>query len=75
VTDVDHNPYFLYTLDCEESDFHALRQQQHFLFDFQLFPSFITQHLDNCATQKFICRLDIDHTGDALLKLLELNQF
>ena len=34
LTDPDQNTYFLYTLDCSESDFLVLRSEQHFLFDF-----------------------------------------
>jgi hypothetical protein len=48
LTDPDNNPYFLYSLDCSESDFHVLRSEQQFLFDFQMFPSYILQHLEQC---------------------------
>ena len=44
----EQNPYFLYSLDCSETDFHVLKSEQSFLFDFQMFPSYIIQHLENC---------------------------
>lgn len=27
LTDAEHNPFFLYTLDCSEADFHLLRTE------------------------------------------------
>jgi hypothetical protein len=52
LTDPEQNSFFLYTLDCSETDFHVLRSEQHLLFDFQLFPSYITQHLDSCTSSQ-----------------------
>ena len=44
----DSNPFFYYYLNCSESDFHVVKQEQQFLFDFQKFPGYIIQHLESC---------------------------
>ena len=45
----DINSYFLYYLNCSETDFVVLKQEQQFLFDFQKFPNYIIQHLESCV--------------------------
>lgn len=42
----EQNPYFLYSLDCLETDFHQIKVKQHFNFDFQHFPYYITKLLE-----------------------------
>jgi hypothetical protein len=83
------NPYFLYTLDCSETDFHVLRSEQHFLFDFQMFPSYIIQHLESCMSsstqqqeqasqyggKRFLCSLQLGISNEGVLSLVEQNQY
>ena len=81
LTDPENNPFFLYTLDCSESDFHVLRAEQQFLFDFQMFPSYIMQHIDSCLSvsehpaKRFICSLSIGLSNEAVFNLVEQNQY
>lgn len=46
----EQNPYFLYTLDCLESDFHMIKTGQQFHFDFQTFPHYIAEQLEKCIS-------------------------
>lgn len=81
LTDPDQNAYFLYTLDCSESDFHVLRSEQQFLFDFQMFPSYIMQHLESCmassesVSKRFVCSLQVGISNEAVFSLVEQNQY
>ena len=49
LTDPEQNTFFLYSLDCSETDFHVLKSEQNLHFDFQVFPSYIIQHLESCT--------------------------
>lgn len=42
------DPYFLYTLDVNEADFHALKKEQSLLVDFAAFPSKFIELLEQC---------------------------
>ncbi|CEM00829.1 unnamed protein product [Vitrella brassicaformis CCMP3155] len=42
------DPYFLYTLQVSESDFHVLKTDQRLLVDFQTFPSKFIELLEEC---------------------------
>lgn len=73
----------MYTLDCSESDFHVLRNEQHFLFDFQMFPSYIINHLESCQAslthettgKRFLCSLQVGVSNEGVLSLVEQNQY
>ena len=67
----------MYTLDCAESDFHVLRAEQQFLFDFQMFPAYIMQHIESClsehAAKRFVCSLAVGLGSEAVFNLVEQN--
>jgi len=52
ITDPE-DPFFLYTLEIGEDDFHVLKNEQNLLVDFQQFPISFTQLLDECIDSKF----------------------
>jgi spindle assembly abnormal protein 6 len=34
----ESNPFFIYTFDCSEQDFHMLKTQMYLMIDFNAFP-------------------------------------
>lgn len=42
------NPFFYYSFHCTEADFHYLKNEQNFIFDFQMFPNVIKDHIKYC---------------------------
>ena len=42
------DPFFLYTLDVGEDDFHELKRDQSLLVDFEAFPRKVIELLDSC---------------------------
>jgi len=57
LTDPEQVPYFLYTLDCSETEFQQLKADQGFIFAFQLFPLFITDLLKASSDKHVMCSL------------------
>ena len=44
------DPYFLYTMDVSETEFHALKHEQSILVDFAAFPSKFVELLEHCLS-------------------------
>ena len=79
VTD-ESDPFFLYALECGESEFHAIKQEQAILVDFLTFPHKLIELLQICTkksdeSQKFICTLDKGHGFEGTLNICENNLF
>ena len=51
ITD-EQDPFFLYSLECGEAEFHAIKQEQSILVDFLTFPHKLIELLQMC-TKKF----------------------
>ena len=49
VTD-DQDPYFLYTLDVGETDYHQLKHDQSLVVNFDVFPSKLIALIDQCVS-------------------------
>jgi spindle assembly abnormal protein 6 len=80
LTDPLSNPYFLYTVDISESDFHLLRQQQNFRFDFQSFPAYIIKHLEQSGEEgafekRVQCQLEVGVSNEAAFLIHEITQY
>ena len=80
------NPHFLFTMDCSESDFHLIKTQQQFHFDFQTFPHYIAEQLEKakacCATDQpgppfrsFLCQFVEGVSNEGQLNFVEQNQY
>lgn len=79
VTD-ESDPFFLYALECGESEFHAIKQEQAILVDFLTFPHKLIELLQTCTkksddSQKFICTLDKGQGFEGTLNICENNLF
>eukprot|EP00833_Pecoramyces_ruminatium_P013331 jgi/Orpsp1_1/1187363/evm.model.d7180000057184.1 len=80
ITDPE-DPFFLYTLEIGEDDFHVLKNEQNLLVDFQQFPISFTQLLDECINSKFddnpkfVAKLINDSTRNSILQIIETNSF
>ncbi|KAJ3022077.1 Spindle assembly abnormal protein 6 [Thoreauomyces humboldtii] len=76
------DPFFLYHLEVGEDDFHALKEEQHLLVDFQQFPLNFIELLEACRhakhepQPKFIAQLNTDSiTNQAVFQIVETNTF
>jgi spindle assembly abnormal protein 6 len=70
----------LYSLECGETEFHNLKNEQSLIVDFQAFPSKFIELLELCAkkeeeVQRFFCVLCTGFANDAFLNIIETNQF
>ena len=84
VTNED-DPFFLFTLDVNEADFHELKSDQSLLVDFIAFPSKFIELLESCLQQEvtgesdgmpsFLAVLDTQTTDGSLLSIVETNKF
>ncbi|ORX58519.1 hypothetical protein BCR36DRAFT_457362 [Piromyces finnis] len=80
ITDPE-DPFFLYTLEIGEDDFHVLKNEQNLLVDFQQFPISFTQLLDECINSKFddspkfVAKLINDSARNSILQIIETNSF
>ncbi|OMJ79613.1 hypothetical protein SteCoe_20343 [Stentor coeruleus] len=79
VTD-ETDPFFLYALECGESEFHAIKQEQAILVDFLTFPLKLIELLQMCIRKvedspRFICTLDKGHGFEGTLNICETNLF
>jgi len=78
VTD-EADPFFLFALQCGESEFHTLKQEQAILVDFLTFPHKLVELLEMCARKdeapKFICTMDRGTGFEANLNIIETNMF
>ena len=79
VTD-ETDPFFLYALECGETEFHAIKHEQAILVDFLTFPHKLIELLQMCTkkledSQKFICTLDKGHGFEGTLNICENNLF
>lgn len=63
ITD-DADPFFLYTLDVSEDEFHRLKQDQSLLVEFASFPSMVTELLEACAAET---QSDVSHPAASSL--------
>ena len=78
ITD-EQDPLFLYILECGETDFHVLKDEQGLLVDFLFFPQMIMELLTYCTPQsdfgsRYICSM-IKGTTEAQLVVVELSAF
>jgi spindle assembly abnormal protein 6 len=74
----ENDPQVYYIFECGEAEFHALKNEQQIIVDFQKFPSSILDLLELCCKEahKFGCVLHCDPTSrDALLNIVETNVF
>lgn len=79
VTD-ETDPFFLYALECGETEFHAIKQEQAILVDFLTFPHKLIELLQMCTKKleespRFICTLDKGHGFEGTLNICETNLF
>ena len=79
VTD-DTDPFFLYALECGESEFHTIKKEQAILVDFLTFPHKLIELLQMCTKKledspKFICNLDKGNGFEGSLNICENNLF
>jgi spindle assembly abnormal protein 6 len=82
----EDDPFFLFTLDVNEADFHELKTDQSLLVDFMAFPTKFIELLESCLQElvssgesapSFLAVLDTQ-TKDAhssLLSIVETNKF
>ena len=78
VTD-DQDPLFLYILECGETEFHVLKDDQGLLVDFLFFPQMIVELLTYCTPNsdfgsRYICSMSKGPT-EAQLLVVELSAF
>lgn len=79
--------FFIYSLECAEADFLAIKNEQNLVFDFQMFPSKFIELLEMCPITKkanvmteenmgdrFSCILDIGYQ-EATFSIVEVNNF
>ncbi|KAJ3159150.1 Spindle assembly abnormal protein 6 [Geranomyces michiganensis] len=78
----DADPFFLYHLEVGEDDFHALKEEQNLLVDFQQFPVNFIELLESCQhtsadiSPKFIAQLTTEGAVEhAVLQVVETNRF
>ena len=88
ITD-EKDPFFLYTMECGESDYLTIKNEQNLIMDYQQFPGMIIELLErSCSAKKenmtsiedapdnkFTCVLAIGYTAEASLSVVETNQF
>lgn len=81
LTDED-DPYFIYSLDISEQDYHLLKQEQQIMVDFQQFPNQFVELLSFCdpaspngQTGAFVCVFELGHSNEAVFKIVQTNQF
>jgi spindle assembly abnormal protein 6 len=79
----DHDPLFLFTTDIGEQDYQIIRTEQSLIRDFQNFPGFFAQLLENCinslkdelkGSHPWSCILQLSH-NDANLTIQETNLY
>uniref|UniRef100_A0A6A7G1S8 ER-Golgi vesicle-tethering protein/Myosin class II heavy chain n=1 Tax=Hirondellea gigas TaxID=1518452 RepID=A0A6A7G1S8_9CRUS len=74
------DPFFLFTLNVSEADFHGLKHEQNLLVDFSAFPSKFIELLELCSSSKdspvpkFLAVLS-SRNGHSQLNIMETNQF
>ena len=83
----ENNPFFLFTLECGESEFISLKAEQNLVFDFQQFPSKFIEILELCpavkkantltedSAEKFSCTLMVGYSEAPTLNIIESNGF
>jgi spindle assembly abnormal protein 6 len=82
----EDDPFFLFTLDVNEADFHELKNDQSLLVDFMAFPNKFIELLESCleevasssdAAPSFLAVLDTQtkDTQSSLLSIVETNKF
>ncbi|KAJ3056666.1 Spindle assembly abnormal protein 6 [Rhizophlyctis rosea] len=80
----DSDPFFLFSLDIGEDDFHALRSEQNLLVDFVQFPAKFIELLDLCIASgddefpKFLGQLTTEPSTSRLystFNIIETNTF
>eukprot|EP00730_Choanoeca_flexa_P000398 TRINITY_DN10183_c0_g1_i1.p1 TRINITY_DN10183_c0_g1~~TRINITY_DN10183_c0_g1_i1.p1 ORF type:complete len:642 (+),score=201.87 TRINITY_DN10183_c0_g1_i1:88-2013(+) len=74
----DHDPFFLLTLDLDESDYTALKHQQGLKVDFLSFPRDLAALFDRCVQSNgsYMCQLErTASNAPATLSILESNAF
>lgn len=77
ITD-EQDPFFYYSMDCGETEFHSLKQEQSILVDFQAFPGKFSELVNFCNQEphKFLCVLNCDtQSRETVLSVVETNYF
>ena len=77
ITD-ENDPFFYYGMDCGETEFHLLKQEQSILVDFQQFPGKFSELVSFCNHEphKFLCLLQCDtQSQESVLSVVETNYF
>lgn len=80
--------FFIYSLECSEADFLAIKADQNLVFDFQMFPSKFIELLEMCPVikktnimteentgERFSCVLDVCYQEVATFSIVEVNNF
>eukprot|EP01083_Nonionella_stella_P035923 98000_1 len=79
ITD-ESDPFFLFTLNVSETDFHSLKHEQNLLVDFATFPSKFIELLELCAqgaeseVTRYVAVLST-RNGASTLNIMETNKF
>jgi len=86
----ESDPFFLYTMEVGETEYHVLKKQQSLLVDFASFPANFNEYLDQCVSAaqpnqqgklssqpKFIAVLTKSSVSptEAVFSIMETNQF
>lgn len=83
----EKDPFFFFMMECSETDFVALKNEQNLLMDFQQFPAMVVELLSHCQSQgkenvtsaedqaKYGCVLCVGYSADAVFSVIETNQF
>jgi len=80
----ESDPFFLYAMDCGETEFHILKTEQNLLVDFQTFPDKFIELLNLCgmndnqmitSSPKFLCVLHCSQSEFSEFNVVETNQF
>eukprot|EP01022_Parablepharisma_sp_SALTPOND_P015114 TRINITY_DN2110_c0_g1_i2.p3 TRINITY_DN2110_c0_g1~~TRINITY_DN2110_c0_g1_i2.p3 ORF type:complete len:568 (+),score=112.13 TRINITY_DN2110_c0_g1_i2:387-2090(+) len=83
----ENDPFFLFTMECGESDFITLKNEQNLIFDFQLFPNKFIELLELCPVvkktnaltedpaERFSCVLFMGYSETATFNIVEINHF
>jgi len=83
----ENDPFFLYTLECGESEFIALKNEQTLVFDFQQFPNKLVDMLEQCPVlrkaktlsedqnDKYTCVLLLGFSEQSTFNIVEVTSF
>ena len=68
----EEDPFFIYSLDISEQDYHVLKQEQQIMVDFQQFPNQFVELLNFCDndSQAFVVVFEIGQSNEAIFKIV-----